>query len=170
MPNHAPAQDYISNIPVRVWGDISTLYRARESDSGDSRARATERLNIGTINASSYIWQPWFALVRGGLTLSENTSDSSEQESAKTEFLSGNFQFDLFPTSRFPFQFYYNQSHNNLDDDLFDREIVTTEYGIGQQYRSKDGNNHYFAKFIQNQREEKDADSVTFENLFIFFE
>lgn len=164
MPNHARAQDYVSSIPVRVWGDFSTLYRAREFDGGDSRA--TQSLNTGTINASSFIWQPWFALVSGGLTLTEDTSDSTGQEPVKTDFLSGNFQFNLFPTSRFPFQFYYNESRNKLDDNFFDREFVTTEYGISQQYRSEDGNNHYLTKFIQNQREEKDDDSFAFESLF----
>ena len=164
MPNHAFAQGYVSSTAVRVWGDISTLYRAREFDDGDSKA--TQRLNTASVNASSYIWQPWFALVSGGLTLSEDTSDSSDQESVMTNFLSGNFQFNLFPSSRFPFLFYYNQSRNELDDDFFGREIVTTEYGISQQYRSEDGNNHYLTKFIQNQREEKDLDSFAFESLF----
>ena len=164
MPNHARAQDYVSSNPVRVWGDISTLYRTIEFDGGDSRA--TQSLNTGTINASSFIWQPWFALVGGGLTLSEDTSDSTDQEPVKTNFLSGNLQFNLFPTSRFPFQFYYNESRNKLEDNFFDRETVTTEYGMSQQYRSQDGNNHYLTKFIQNQREVKGLDSIAFESLF----
>ena len=164
MPNHARAQDYRSSGPVRVWGDISVLYRTREFNGGDRSA--TQSLNTGTINASSYIWQPWFALASGGLTLAEDTIDSTGQPSVKTNFLSGNFQFNLFPSSRFPFQFSYNESRSKLDDDLFDREIVTKESSISQQYRSQNGNNQYRAKVTQNQRGEKDLDTIDFESLF----
>ncbi|MBT8148046.1 MAG: hypothetical protein KJN90_14405, partial [Gammaproteobacteria bacterium] len=51
--------------PVRVWGELSSAYRVRESVGGDSEN--TNWLNTGTISASSYVWRPWFALVNGSL-------------------------------------------------------------------------------------------------------
>lgn len=164
MSNHVRALESFSSHPVRIWGDISTVYRDRDIDGGDSSA--TERLNTGTVNASTFIWRPWFALLRGGLTLSEDTSDFTGQETVKDKFLTGNLQFDLFPSSRFPFQLYYNQSRNELDDQVFDREIITTEYGFGQQYRTENGKHHYRTNYKQNERDDSKNDRFTVESLF----
>ena len=49
--------------PVRVWGELSSTYRVRES--GVDESRDSNLLNTGTIRASSYIWRPWFAQVNG---------------------------------------------------------------------------------------------------------
>jgi hypothetical protein len=134
--------------PVRVWGDISSVYRSRDFDRGESQV--TEWLNLASINASSYIWQPWFALINGGLTYSVDDFNASDQPSVKDKFITGNIQFDLFPGSRFPFSAYVNRSRNELDDDLFARDISNTELGLTQQYRSLSGRHHYRTTYKRN--------------------
>jgi len=154
----------VNASPWRVWGDVSSIYRTRDFDAGESTA--SNWLNIATINASSYIWRPWFAIIDGGLNLSVDESDFSEQESVKNKYATGRFRFNLFPTSRYPFELYFNQSRNELDDNLLDRDITTSEYGIGQQYRSQDGRHHYRADYKNNTRENGIFDRLEGQRLF----
>lgn len=165
MPNHVFAQDYRSSSPVRVWGDISFLYRNRDVDGG--ARTATQSLNTARINASSYIWRPWFATMDGGLTFFDDRNKTSGQGSVESDFLTGNLRFSLFPGSRFPFQFSYNESRNQLDSNFFERETVTKEYTVSQQYRSRNKRNNYRAKLRQNEREVTGVDSTSFESLFL---
>ncbi len=143
--------------PLRLWGDISSVYRTRDFDEGESRT--ADWLNMSSINASSYIWQPWFALINGGLTLSLDDFDATDQQPRKDKYLTGNMQFDLFPTSRFPFSMYANHSRNELDDELFSRDITNTELGLGQQYRSLSGNHHYRFNYKRNYRDDDNVDN-----------
>lgn len=142
--------------PERVWGEVSSIYRSREN--GGSDHRNTNLRNTGTINASTYIWRSWFALLSGSLSLSVDETDSEGQPAAEDRFTTGDLQFDLFPTSRFPFRAYYIKTDNQFDNDVFDRQIFTTEYGLSQQYRTPDGKHHYRAEF-SNRRQEQDDDS-----------
>ena len=152
------AQDSVNSSPVRVWGDITTIYRTRDFNGGNTTA--DNWLNIGTVNASSYIWRPWFALVSGGVSLSFDETEVTDQEPAKTEYVTGRIQFDLFPTSRFPFRLYHSKNRNELDDDLFNREISNSETGIAQQYRSLNGKHHYRAEYKQRSRRDDDFESL----------
>ena len=158
MVANALAVDHFSTSPLRVWGDFSTIYRTREFNGGENSV--SNWLNIGRFNAGSYIWRPWFALVRGGLSLSVDENKFNGQEPVTNEFVTGNLQFDLFPTSRFPFKLYYDQSRNEPDDNLFSRDITTTEYGFIQQYRSMNGKHHYRADYKQKTREENELDGL----------
>lgn len=142
--------------PERVWGEISSVYRSRESGASDHRN--TNLLNTGTINASTYIWRSWFALLSGSLSLSVDETDSEGQPAAEDRFTTGDLQFDLFPTSRFPFRAYFIKTNNQFENDVFDRQIFTTEYGLNQQYRTPDGRHHYRAEF-SNKRQDQDDNS-----------
>jgi len=143
--------------PVRVWGDFSTTYRTQDF-TGDGTA--SNWRNSGTVNASSYIWRPWFALVNGGLTLTDDQSDFSDREESQNNYLTGNFLVDVFPTSRFPTQINYSQSRNEIDDNLQNRDITTTEFDLRQQYRSVDGRQRYRAEFNNNTREDDDFSDI----------
>ncbi len=139
--------------PHRVWGDISTSYRVRQMagrDTSDSSWR-----NSGTLSASSYLYRPWFALISGSLSLSVDDTDIAEQPPVEDEFTTGRFQFDLFPTSRFPFSLYAIRDRSELDDTTFDQDVTTTRYGARQQYRSRDGRHHYRARY-ENDRQRSD--------------
>ena len=120
----------VNTSPVRVWGDFTSVYRTREFNDGDSNT--SNWLNIGTVNASSYIWRPWFALVNGSLSLAADESKFSEQETVRSKNTSGQFNFDLFPSSRFPFGLYYNENRSELDDKLLEPSRTTTEHAVTQ--------------------------------------
>lgn len=149
--SHAQTIEPNSYGPQRVWGDLSSTYRVREIDSGRSTDR--DLLNTGTINASSYVWRPWFALINGGLSLSVDQSRIDDESTVKDEFISGRVQFDLFPSSRFPFMAYYNEDRSKFDDDEFDLDVSNTEYGAEQNYRSVDGKHNYRTKYRHNKQD-----------------
>lgn len=151
--------------PVRTWGELSSTYRVRESGASDSKNSSW--LNTGTISASSYIWRPWFALVGGSLSLSVEDIDSEGQPTSTNEFATGNLNFGLFPTSRFPFNAYFIESRNQLDNDAFGRDVTTTEYGISQLYRSLDGSHNYRAEYENNLQDDRDQDKFVSESLLL---
>ena len=151
--------------PVRVWGELSSAYRVRESVDGDSEN--TNWLNTGTISASSYIWRPWFALVNGSLSLSVEENEDEGQGKSQDEFATGDFYFSLFPTSRFPFRAYYIEGRDQFDNNSLRFDIETTEYGVSQQYRSLDGRHNYLAEFENNQQDNSERNNFTAESLLL---
>jgi len=158
LASNVHAVGHINSTPVRTWGEISTTYRARDYVGIDKQA--TNWLNTGSINASSYIWRPWFATARGGLTLSLDESDFSDQSSAKDQYITGNVGVDLFPSSRFPSQVYYLESRNQYDDDLLKRDIDTSEFNLRQFFRTEDNAHRLRAEYINNTREDPTATDI----------
>jgi len=155
---NAPALAQVNTSPVRVWGDITSVYRAQNFNDGDRNS--SNWLNIGTVNGSSYIWRPWFALAGGSLSLAADESKSSSQETARNKYTAGQFNFDLFPSSRFPFGLYGNLNQSQLDDSLLAPDRTTTEYGARQQYRSVGGAHNFRGEYT-----ERKHDSGVFEQV-----
>ncbi len=151
--------------PVRIWGELSSTYRVRES--GDSGSRNSNLLNTGTISASSYVWRPWFALVNGSLSLSVDETDLEDQPTSTNEFTTGDAQFNLFPTSRFPFRAYIIESRNQRDNEAFESEIETTEYGVSQRYRSVDGRHNYRAEYDNREQDDSSQNKFVSESLLL---
>jgi len=164
LATNAPAlAQQVNTSPVRVWGDFTSVYRTREFNDGDSNT--SNWLNIGTVNASSYIWRPWFALVNGSLSLAADESNFSGQETVRSKNTSGQFNFDLFPSSRFPFGLYYNQNRSELDDKLLEPSRTTTEHGVTQQYRSLDGAHNLLGEYSERKQDGGRFDQVEGERL-----
>jgi hypothetical protein len=59
--------------------------------------------------ANTFIWQPWFARVSGGLGLGFNTSSTMTGKSSGN-IVTGNAIFSLLPSSRFPFEARFSRS------------------------------------------------------------
>lgn len=151
--------------PQRVWGELSSTYRVRESGASDFSS--SNLLNTGTISASSYIWRPWFALINGSLSLSVEGTDAEDQPKSTSEFTTGDFRFNLFPTSRFPFSAYYVESRNKLDNAEFGDNATNTEYGVSQLYGSLDGKHNYRAEYENNRQDDSDLNRFIAESLLL---
>ncbi len=152
----ADATRHEQGNPYRIWGDISSTYRARDMGSRDSSD--TNWLNTGTINASSYIYRPWFALINGSLSLSVDETEVDEQPPVDDEFTTGRFQFDLFPSSRFPFTLFHLRYRSRLEDTFIDRDVTTTRTGLRQRYRSRDGKHNYRASYERDRQQSGEMD------------
>ncbi|MBC8210550.1 MAG: hypothetical protein H8E21_05730 [Gammaproteobacteria bacterium] len=146
------ASQATTQVPVRVYGDLTSVYSEREFGDGNSSSKGW--LNIATINANSYIWQPWFALISGGISFATNEQQFNEEEPTRSEFINAKFQLNLFPSSRFPFTLYASQSQNDLTDKLINRTTTSTIIGLRQQYDSLDGRESYNANIEQTTRED----------------
>ena len=139
-----------SSIPINTSGELSTTYRERTFNGGDDSA--SDWLSIASINASSYIWQPWFALVSGNLSLSTNEQNGSNQASRSSDYIGGNISFNLFPSSRFPFQLYASKSQNTLNDAFTEQTIDNTLIRVKQRYDSFNGRQSYSGGIEQSTR------------------
>ncbi len=147
----------VESAPVRVWGDLTAIYRERDYNAGSNSA--VDSLLISTVNVSSYIWQPWFALVDGSLSLTSDKRENSDQVNVDNQYLRGKFRLNLFPSSRFPTLFYAEKNTNERYDELFARNIVNTVVGLRQQYISLDGKHFYSANIERAEREDIDQES-----------
>lgn len=148
-------------IPLRVWGDLTAVYRERDFNADSDKA--TDWLSISTINASSYIWKPWFALVNGSFSLTTDNRENSDQVTLNNKYANGKFRLNLFPGSRFPFLFYAEKRNNERYDEMFARDIVNTVVGMRQQYTSLDGKKFYSGKIEHNKREDIDQESFIYD-------
>lgn len=133
--------------PVRFWGNIG--YEQRR-ETIDSREYTMQTLAT-KLNASTFIWQPWFAQISGGLGLTSSTTNTTEGNGA-SEFATGNASLSLLPASRFPFEMHYDRSDNKLDTGLsaVDPSYRTTRYGLSQRYRTLSGNTQYMVGYDRN--------------------
>lgn len=138
--------------PVRWGGNLAADFRADRIGNQSRRLRLTE---LATIRASSYIYQPWFALVSGGLGFvagRERVSDTvalNLDQSSRTSYsaVTGNGDLTLFPVSRFPFNAYYDVSDSRASGEPNTDDFTNTRWGMRQSYRPPEGGDNYIASF-----------------------
>jgi hypothetical protein len=143
--------------PYALSGSLAYEVRAtRSKDDGDSLAQ----LLTTSIGARSYIYEPWFATVSGtlGLTTSRTRrtgGDASNDspfasaapfgvqdtaDKASERFFTGNGRVDVFPRSRFPFEFHVERSDSRIDSGLTTAvDFQTQAFGFSQRYRPVSG-------------------------------
>jgi hypothetical protein len=151
--------------PIFTSGSVS--YDLRSSFGGDQPA-AVSQLVTTSLNAATYIYQPWFATVNGtlGLTLgrSRTRGDSAfedsfgrQDSSSKDRFLTGSVQASVFPRSRFPFEAKAERSDSRLDSGLASTfDFKTQNIGFTQRYEPV--NRTYAISATYNRRETIGAD------------
>ena len=130
--------------PVRVWGDLAYDFRRTSVEGLPGFIRHSA---IANVNASTYIYEPWFAIASAGLGLSASRLNDGVL-SGGDRFLSAYARLNVFPTSRFPFEARFLRSDSGSDTDLgADQTYRLTRYGISQRYRSEDGRDQYSVSF-----------------------
>lgn len=130
--------------PVATSGALA--YDFRHSRSAESRS--TDHLVTGTMNGTTYLYQPWFALVSGsiGLTVGRSSISNEQQQSVQQDgssvnrFVTGNVRVDVFPRSRFPFEVHYDVSDSRIGSGpLTTFDYRTRTFGMSQKYRPYNG-------------------------------
>jgi hypothetical protein len=135
--------------PIRfsVDGGGYISYLLLRSTAGNS-ANIIQSLNLSTytgIQARSFIWQPWFAQVKGGLVLGFNKglSNSSQSSSNKSSGLSvgGDASLKLIPTSRFPFEASIAKNRSKQGSGLTSNSAITksTFLSLTQRFDKRNG-------------------------------
>lgn len=143
----APAQDEpawyerMSGAPITVAGNVGYEFRVQ---TGDFQESAMNHLLYARMDASTYLWQPWFAQVNGGIGLTGSWTRLNDDAGAGAgtegytldQFVTGSLQLSLFPASRFPFE-----AHVDVTDSRSDAALAAlpparwTRAGFSQAWR-----------------------------------
>jgi hypothetical protein len=149
--------------PISTSGSISYDLRAvRAAGEGST----LEQLITSSLSARSYIYQPWFATVNGTLGLTTgwsqgagrdvaaaNASALHERAGSRDQFVTGTGRLDLFPRSRFPFEFHVERSDSRVDDALASTlDFRTRNVGMSQRYRPISGAYNLAATFDRREQ------------------
>lgn len=121
--------------PVRRRGLLAADLRSFRAEGQPQRY---EQVASGQLQLSSYVWQPWFAQVEGGVGFvsSSGRGDSATSDAAT---LTGNGMLNLFPVSRFPFQASFDVSDSRASDQFTGQTYQTRRYGVRQSHRDAGG-------------------------------
>lgn len=151
----APAETPASGLglswrgaPIVTSGSVSYDLRTVR---GQDLPSTLSQLVTTSLNARSYIYQPWFATVQGTLGLTTGSTRNaggadtvaqgpfaSQQERfvSKDRFVTGSGRVDLFPRSRFPFEFHVERSDSRIDSGLASTfDFRRQSFGFSQRYQ-----------------------------------
>ncbi len=119
--------------PVDVSGYLGYNYRSLSENGGQDSL--SHQLN-GTVNASSYLWQPWLATTDASLTFTQDSSEYSSgqiSDSTSSQILTGNIGLNILPKSRAPFTARLQFSDSRVDREQTGGTPVTF---VGEEYSS----------------------------------
>lgn len=127
--------------PVRLNGSVALDLRWLRMEDG---SRTSQALVYNDIDAATYIWQPWFALLRGGVgVLAERSvfsaSGGAGDTIARTGSLTGRVALTVFPASRFPFEIRADVSDSRVSGDNLGADYRSQRLGITQSWRPVSG-------------------------------
>ncbi len=154
--------------PVQWSGSVSYDLRL---DHTHGQPRSTEHLVGTTLDALSYIYEPWLALVSGTLrvTASRLQGDATAPDGSDS-FVTGGVRLNIFPRSRFPFDARYEVSDSRTDTslggnvDYRSRHLVLT-----QRYRPADNGFALSASYERRSQEGPTFGEDTQESLLADF-
>lgn len=132
---------------VDLSGSLGYTYRSLSGTSGNDTVSNQLR---ATLNARSYIWQPWFATVDAHAALTQDNTDFSDNGSNTTTIATGDLDLNVLPKSRAPFQLTYRVSDSRVDvttdksplTTLGDKEYNTSRLGLKQSYYTEKGDRY----------------------------
>jgi len=128
-------------IPPIRWG--GSLGYMLQKSSSDSAASSLSQGILANLNASSYVYAPWFATVAGRAGLITSSASSSNPGSGSTEHdkssnLVGGGELNMFPTSRYPVRAYFDRADSRASGTIVTQDYVSTRFGLSQNYRAED--------------------------------
>lgn len=150
--------------PIRWGGYTSDTFRATRSSDQPVSTDHSQRLDL---RANSYLWQPWFATVNGGLGISRGVFDSGDNNTGevKSDSLTGFGDLTLFPQSRFPFSAAFSVSDSSTSSSLTTDDLTNKRYSLRQTYHPETGNSNYSANYHNSTLTSKLSGDDTVETL-----
>lgn len=158
-----------SFAPLVYGGDIGYEVRVTRYEE---QAGTLEQLALANLRARSYIWQPWFVQLRGGLGLVLSRQQIDADPAAGTESISlqpvgvtGSLGFTLFPVSRFPFDAGVEVTDSRNSGQITSTDYMNTRYGVRQSYSSLGGGTYMSARYERSILESDAFGTDTLNNL-----
>lgn len=133
--------------PIRWGGDVSLDIYTHTSEGAPRTTQVFETIGV---TADSYIYQPWFARVGGGLRLMKFnnglTKGLATEDSGSTT-VTGDGNLMLFPVSRFPFTAAYNVTDSKTTGSLLPNGYTSRRLSFSQSYSPAVGNQNYLLNY-----------------------
>ncbi len=119
--------------PVDLSGYLGYNYRSLTEAGGQE---SLSHQFSGTLNGSTYLWQPWLATTDASFTFTQDSSEYSSgqiSDSTSSQIVTGNIGLNVLSRSRAPFT-----ARLQLSDSRVDREQVggTPVAFVGEEYSS----------------------------------
>lgn len=134
--------------PVRLSGSVALDLRWLRMEDG---SRTSQALVYNDIDLATYLWQPWFAQLRGGVgVLAERSVFSASgvgDTTANTGSLTGRIALSVFPASRFPFEIRADVSDSRVSGDNLGADYRSRRLGITQSWRPISGADNVLFNF-----------------------
>ena len=106
---HAADEDRID------WsGNVGYTYRSLTNSENPTNDTVSNQVR-GTLNASTYIWQPWFAMTQANITMTQDDTQFDNNTGSLTTIVTGDLDLGILPRSRTPFQLSYRASDSRVD-------------------------------------------------------
>ncbi len=156
--------------PLNLSGSIGFNYRSLSQTDGD---KVVSNQLQGTINASTYLWQPWFATVGGRLSVTLDSADytySAGQRNNDSQIITGELDLNVLPRSRTPLSLIFYTSDSRVDTQSDSNLLVDS----GQDYKTHrldlrqtwmTSNNNYFQGRFSKGRWVSGSDSFDDQNV-----
>ena len=146
-PASAPAEAGLTDVrwelaPIRWRGLLALDLR---SFNVEGQAYRREAIESATLQATSYVYQPWFAQLAFGLT--GVAAQQHGELASRADTLTGNGLVAVFPTSRFPFQANYERTDSRSSEQFTGRDFVQDRAGVRQSYRTIRGDQNASVAF-----------------------
>ena len=134
--------------PPRWRGSLSLDGRWLRLEDG---RRTTLGQVLGDLEFASYVWQPWFIQLRGGvggLVAKDASSGGDSPPSGTTTMAAtGRVQVVVFPASRFPFELRADVGDSRSSGETLLNDYRTLRVAVSQTYRPPTGNDNYALNF-----------------------
>ena len=126
-----------SLAPVEWGGDVSAGTSRQSYTPGSKFSRSFSAVNL---RASTYIWQPWFAQLKGGVGVIGGKNYTGNQ-SIKDTSVVGSGSLAMFQQSRFPFSASHTVSDSRTNSAALVPTInfITKSTDVRQSYRPLSG-------------------------------
>ncbi len=156
-------------VPPVVWGG-SIGYDLRLDRTG-SDPHSTQHLLTTTLNALSYIYQPWLAMVSGSVSVTQGRSSTGFDGVVDNDrFVSGAMRLGVFPRSRFPLEMRYEVSDSRTDSSLGGAvDYRARTFAATQRYRPPAGEFSLSATYERRAQEGPSFGEDTQESLLADF-
>ena len=153
--------------PIRWRGNAGIEQRFVSSEVGGNR---NQTLEFATIDASTYVGQPWLVQLRGslGFLASQESigagalDEADETRRERSLGVTGGAAVSVFPSSRFPFSATFDVSDSRESGDATPSAYTSRRTSLRQSYRSPLGDQTYTGSFQRSvlQSESFGRDSV----------
>mgnify|MGYP003386294395 CR=1 FL=1 len=137
-----------SLAPIQFGGDVSAGISRQSYIPGRTFSRNFSAVNL---RAATYIWQPWFAQLNGGVGVISGKNYTGNQSLSDTSVV-GNGSLAMFQQSRFPFSASHTVSDSRTNSAALTPNInfTTKSTNVRQSYRPLSGSSDTIASYNRN--------------------